>query len=194
MPNQVQEWRDLLKRAQKDDALVAIYSDPDSPRRFAVGWVEALSEEHVVLRHISPSGMYDGYALRFLEDVFRVETGGRYMAKALHLYRAREQRHLTDFLPDSPSSDLLSELLLAAQKREVGVFVALEESELLGWVRGVGDETVTLERLDEYGESDGEVTIAFDQVLAVNADDSELQDLKLLSQRHSNRPPDWLDI
>lgn len=182
-----------LARAKADHAMVAIYDEPRRPRSFVAGWVEAVSSEHVLLRQVSSNGFYDGFALRFLEDVFRVEHDDAYLGELALLYQAREQRH-PSFLPEQLNADLLQETLHAAQRLALPVTISVEGADVSGWVQSVGTETLTLERAQTNGQPDGEAFLAFDSIEAVSVDELDLQDMAILSKRNGQPQPDWLDI
>ena len=176
----------VLTKARETAVPVAIYTNIDNPRGFLAGWVEAVSGEHVVLRHLSPEGRYDGYVLKYLDGIFRVDSEGRYIERLSFLFEARKQTFPGRLLDtNDDEANLIVELLNAAQREElmVTVEIAAEDFES-GAVKVVGFDTVTLEVFDPYGTIDREATIHLESISEVRVDSERLQSLKLMSQWH----------
>ena len=188
-------FTDTLRRALENDALIGIFSDPSDPAGFMAGWVEAVTDEHVLLRHLSRHGRYDGYRLLHLEEIFRVDTEGRYLERLLSLSQAREERFLRLFEEKvSSESDLIVETLRAAQRRELMVRVyILERDNESGRVKDLSHDTVTIERLDHYGAADCDAMIHLEAISNLSCDDEALQDLRILASHHDTEPPSWLN-
>lgn len=184
---------DVLQKAKEDDALVAIYTNPDNSRAFLAGWVEMISNEHVVLRHLSPHGRYDGYTLQYLERIFRVDTNGRYLERLQFLYNARRQEVHAGLLKGANAENsLLVEMLAAAKRNDllVALEIAADDNEV-GAVKQINSDSVVIEVLDLLGTPDSETTVLLDAISEIRCDDERLQSLKLLSNWHQMEPPGW---
>lgn len=184
---------ETLQKAAAEDTLLALYTSPDNPRAFLAGWVEALTSEHVVIRHISPHGRYDGYALEYLERIFRVDTNGRYLERLQFLFNARKQEPHGPLLKDvSLESNLIVEMLQAAKKQEllVSLEVAADDNEV-GSVKALTADSVVIEVLDLLGTPDSETTVLLEAISEIRCDDERLQSLKMLSTWHEMEPPGW---
>ena len=177
----------VLQRARESQSLVAIYTNVDSPRAFLAGWVEAVTQEHVVMRHLSPEGRYDGYVLKYVDSIFRVDAEGRYIERLQFLYNARNQEFPARLINGDVADDasLIPEMLSAAQNEGmmVSIEVAADDMEN-GVVRDVGFDTVLLEVYDYFGSIDREATIHLEAISEVRVDSERLQSLKMLSNWH----------
>lgn len=176
----------VLQRAREAQSLAAIYTNVDSPRAFLAGWVEAVSQEHVILRHLSPEGRYDGYVLKYVDSIFRVDAEGRYMERLQYLFNARNQEFPPRLIGETDEgANLIPEMLLAAQRENlmVAIEVAADDVES-GMVREVGFDTVLLEVYDYFGAIDREATIHLEAISEVRVDSERLQSLKMLSNWH----------
>jgi hypothetical protein len=187
---------DLLREAQSNETLIGVFSDPSNPSAFAAGWVEAVSDEHLVLRHVSQHGRYDGYRLVPLENVFRVDSTGRYLERLRFLSQVREERFPHLFKSGiAEDANLVVEILLAAQQNDLLVLVSvLEGSDLTGWIKQIGHDTVIITLVDNDGVSDFDSTVHLEAITAVYCNDEDLQDLRLLARRNEAEPPGWLKI
>lgn len=187
-------FADTLRRALESDALIGVFFDPDRPAAFMAGWVEAVTNEHILLRHLSPHGRYDGYRLIPVEEIFRVDSAGRYLERLRLLSQVREERFMR-FLKTkvTEESDLLRAALLAAQQHELLVRVdVLDDDDESGWVKNLTNDTVTISRLDDYGVVDFEATVHLEAITGLHCDNESLQDLRILARRHESEPPSWL--
>ena len=184
-----QKAQEILGAARESGAVVCLYGDGRSSR-FSLGFVLAVSDAHVVMELISTNGRGDGWLLRQLEDVGRIDSGGRLEESLLSLYRARGEAHLREFLPPTDlGSDLKLELLLAARTHDFAVRVYNgARRNVEGFVREVAATTLTVEQFDEYGVADGESTLDLDGIGSLKVHDEELQDLKLLARWHDVPP------
>ena len=173
----------LLSRARENGSPVALYCNIDSPRAFLAGWVEAVSGEHVVLRHLSPEGRYDGFVLKYMESIFRVDTEGRYIERLSYLFNARGQQFPNRLIGEhDENSNLIVEILHGAAREELMATIEIAADDVEnGLVKEVGFETMTLEVYDHYGAIDREATIHLESISEVRVDSERLQSLKLLS-------------
>lgn len=90
----------VLKRSHEESLMVSVYSDRNEPEGFSAGFIDSLSAEQFVLKHVTPEGIQDGYIIRRTEDVFRVDAGGEYERRLELLYTLQKQRH-EDFITGS---------------------------------------------------------------------------------------------
>lgn len=184
-----QKAQEILGAAQERGAIVSIYRSYYSVR-FSAGWVLAFSDNEVVVESLSPRGACDGWFSRKIEDIVRIDTGGRYEETLLALQRARGGTHPKEFLPPLDlASNLKLEMLLAARAGDYAVRLDTgAEEDIRGFVREVGPETASIEKFDLHGQSDGDCTLDTDIIEGIYVDDDELQDLKLLARWHEQPP------
>ena len=176
----------ILQRAKESENPVALYTNVENPRAFLAGWVEAVSNDHVVLRHLSPEGRYDGYVLKYLDAIFRVDTEGRYLERLSFLFNARKQEFKGRLMPETDAdSNLIPEILGAAQNAEMMVTLEIAADDIEnGSVKEISFDTVSLDVFDHYGVIDREATVHMEAISEVRVDSERLQSLKLLSRWH----------
>ena len=184
-----QKAQEILGAARERDAVVCVHGDRRSGR-FSLGWVAAVSDHHVVLELISTNGRSDGWMLRELDSIGRIDSGGRLEETVVSLYRARGESHVKEFLPPTDaSSDLKLELLLAARSHDFAVRIYNgARININGFVREIGATTVTVDQFDDFGVADGESTVQLDDFEAVRVHDEDLQDLRMLARWHDAPP------
>lgn len=189
---------DILSRAREQNTLICLYTSRYSDK-FVAGFVEAFSDKHVILRSISVHGRYGGWLLRNIEDVPRIDWGGRYEESLLFLSKVRQTIHPSDFLTRSEAEnsgeanvDLVQEILLAAQRHDYMVSLDPGNSDdIIGFVKAVESSTVSIALINEQGESNGVSVVELDMIEKINVDDDNLQDWKMLARWHDMEPPTW---
>lgn len=184
-----QKVQEILGAARERGVLVAVYG-PSRSSRCTLGFVLAFSDVHLVLESVSSNGRNNGWFLRKIEDIGRIDVGGRYEETLLSLYRTRGESHLKNLLPSHDlSSDLQLELLLAARTHDMAVRISNGARDSIeGFVRDLGQTTATIEIFDSHGVAGGESTLDLEDIDAFRVHDEDLQDLKLLARWHDMPP------
>lgn len=184
----------FLKQSMVEKVIVSIFSNRNQPDACSVGYVEAITEDQVLLNHVTPTGLADGIVIRRLEDVFRVDINGLYEQKLHRLYFLQHQSHQTLLLdPANTETNLFNEILIQAQKLGLIVNVCIDETEtqdnIIGLTKEVSKFEVVISRISEYGLVDGESILLLDDIVKLNCDTDEEHILKLLYQdnKDSNR-------
>ena len=184
-----QKAQEILNAARERGTIVCLYRSCYS-NRFSAGFVLAISDHHVVIESVSPRGECDGWILRELDDLCRIDHSGRYEDKLLSFYRMRGQQHARDFLPETDgNSDLKLEMFVAARHHDYAVRIHTgADEDVEGFVKEVETNTVSIEKLDDYGQNDGECTFDMEVIEGITIGDDDLQDLKLLARWHDAPP------
>jgi hypothetical protein len=183
---------DILERIKEKEEIACLATNPYSDK-FAAGFVERVSEEDVILRSFSTHARYNGWSLFKLDDICRIDHGGRYEEKLLSLYHARQTEHQADLLPALDlNSNLKFELLQASQRKDWAVAIDTGATEsICGFVKSVELDYVVIEKFTAYGHADGESTLDFEHIERILVDDEDLQDLRLLTRWHESEPTGW---
>jgi len=175
-----------LKRLMQEHSIASIYPSINYPDKCSVGFIEGISSEHIIMKHISRNGFYDGYVIRRIDDIFRVDFGGQYEKKILTLYTAQNQKH--DSLIDveiNEETDILKECLMSSMKKNYVVSLFIDETEneeyFYGWVKDVSHEEVIISRISSEGEDDGTAIIKACEITALNCDTDDEIVLKILN-------------
>jgi len=172
----------------KNDA-VAVYSDRANPSRFAVGLVVHADEHDMVMRHIGTTGAYDGYSVRRIEDVFRIDVMTPYEKTLLAMYEAREQQRVGCALEGllAEGADLVNQAIHIACDRNLVVEVTMESSRdqesVVGFVLGSEGNVVEIGRLSNRGERTGTTHILGDDIIELFVDSEDDRVLALIANR-----------
>ncbi len=141
------------------------------------GFVRSCDENEILIAHINPRGEYDGFILKHLDDLYRVDCDGEYEKKIQRLYQLKEQSH-PHF--DCTEEGALFPLLKFAKETESLITVELEGDKITGFVREYAD-LISLDAVNDFGARCGTVCVEADEIVSFSCDTDNEQDLKLLS-------------
>lgn len=181
----------LMKQSIGEGVIVSIFSNRNQPDKCSVGYVAKISGDEVLINHVTTTGLNDGYVVRKLKDVYRIDINGQYEKKLHGLYTLQNQIH-KELIKKEMSDDLnlFEEVLIESQKDILIVNICIDESEeqdsIIGYVNSVDDKEVVISRISENGLSDGESVILIDDIVKINCDSTDERILKLLHQRNIN--------
>lgn len=178
-----------LKKAIKDCSVVSVFSNRCAPDKCSVGLIERVTDKQVLIKHITEYGMYDGYIIRRLEDVFRVDISGQYEKRLYRLYKLHGQKHdnlLTNRI--GKQYDLFREALIAAQREKYAVSINIddtgEQDDITGWVRDISEEEASVSKITFDGDEDGESIFALSDIVKLNCDCEDERTYALLNTDH----------
>ena len=133
------------------DKIVAVYESGETD--FHIGKLVASDEETAVLNMITTRGFEDGLYCMKNCDITRVDSDDKYLQKYTRLFGVNKQEFVSDF---SPKDDVFTALLnYAFENAFVTTFEIEYEDRISGKIASVTEETVIVEKIDDYGESDG---------------------------------------
>ena len=133
-----------------------------------------MNDSEVLIAHISPNGYYDGYVLKHIEEVYRVEYDGEYEKRIEKLYRAKGQAH--NFASAEDDGALFYTALSFAKENDLVVSLMLGDDYRAGFVDNYNDDTVFLNALNE----DGVAVVRINEILWLEIDTDYEQDLRIL--------------
>jgi hypothetical protein len=190
-PMEVSKALEILDGAREAGEVVCLYSNAYSSR-FSAGFVEGATHNHVVLRALSPNGRADGWLLRPLDHIARIDWRGQYEQRLLFLAQMREARWSDFLLPVELSADLAFETMGAAQRFELPVQIDSGSDEPAeGFVSELSTDSVTLDKIARDGNFDGHTIFSLDDIEKIIVDDADLQDLALLSRHRGRGTGKW---
>lgn len=181
----------FLNRSMESREIISVFTDREQPEKCSVGIVAAVSQEQVLINHITPLGRYDGYVVRRIDNIFGVDIDGQYEQKLEILYNLQAQTHPQILNRKISAEDnIFLEVLNRAQECDLIVNVCVDDSEtqesIIGFVKNISDIDVVINRVSENGRYDGEIVFLIADIVKLNCDSDEKQALKLLSDEQNN--------
>ncbi len=145
-----------LRIACQQKMLASLYCDPNDPDAFSAGYIEAVTQKHVLLWAINVWGQSDGWCLFRTEDVLQVYMGDDFEVR-LQMLLELDGTACTALLnpPPEPEEDLLRRMLETAKEQGALVTVLpLEDEPHTGTVQQVDDLRLSIHTLDFFGAPD----------------------------------------
>ncbi len=162
--------RDLLNNIKKGKKVASIFTDMDNTDKCSTGFIGNVSDDFVVIKHISPSGKYDGFLLKSMEKIYRVDFNGEYENRVQYLYRLQNQNHKE--IAEKYSS-LILDIIDFAEKNSVVISLELYNSghdDIQGYIKDVDNERLEIRRLDDSGKEDGISMVNISDITYISCD------------------------
>lgn len=179
--------RALLERIKLQNKKVSLYGNTANTSSFMFGSVISVSESKVLLYLLSPSGDFDGFLLKNIEDIYRVEFDDQYSKKMQRLIKS-------DALPPYPNKlicdtpkDLTICMLQYANQEEEIVSIELLNSgiiNVIGFVQEINKKLCAIQQIDELGNLDGITYIYLQDITQISAASSDERNLYRLYQNN----------
>ena len=166
---------DVLVKVRDSENLVALYTDINDYNAFAVGYVQRLSNDKIIILNIGPHGEFDGYSACYIDDIYRVEIGSKYLQKIEKI----KKFDISDVFKINEEEECFCAILKTALKIKKIVIIDCCNSEfgVKGHVIEYSNEIVRILQLTEYGELDGETVIRFNEINKIVIGDIECEEL-----------------
>ena len=174
----------ILQDCIRTQKVASLYFDKDNPFSHLTGRILQIRQNEVLIAHISMHGCYDGYILKRIDDLYRVDVDGKYERKIGQLYSIKSQSHRPICI-DAADHSMLPVLLNFAKKARLIVTFEFADECLSGFVEAVRHETIDLRIVDEYGDICGIAQLLASEVSTVSVDTDDEQDIRLLADSAS---------
>lgn len=170
----------------RNKIIASFYYDDCNTQRHLVGYIERFNDSEILIAHISSRGCYDGFILKHIEDIYRIDYGGEYEKKIEKLYKIRGQMHATINTFGS-DDEIFYSLMDFVEQNSFLVTLEFAESCITGLVNGYSDDIVYLTIINDYGEEDGISIVHIDEIQTVSVDSDNEQDLRTLYAGHGDK-------
>lgn len=82
---------------KKNKEMICVYSDETDTESFATGYVVGVSDDDIILYHLTPNGNYDGYLLLPINKVFLIEHDTKYSNKIKYISEKQSKQNIQYF-------------------------------------------------------------------------------------------------
>lgn len=166
-----------IEKTYNERRIVSIYSDRENTDKHFTGYIGAYNDTEILIEHISPRGLYDGYIFISVDDIYQLDCGGLYERKIEKLYQMKRQAHESIEIKDNA---IFYSMVKFAQRKGFIVYAELQDSAVRGFVRECDEDTMRINAVTEYGNHDGICEIRTDEIKIFSVDTEDEQDLLLL--------------
>jgi hypothetical protein len=181
---------DLLSEAKAKKLLVTVFVDPSDQSRFIVGYVDALTSREVRIKAVSPFGEDAGYEVRRLNNVFRVDFGGRYERKLTFLAANSSKIFREVKLPPTNKDESLIFLTLKqahTKKLMIAVWTMDDNDGIVGYVSKLSQTALEILAVDSNGAESGVTLIDLNRVTDMDCNSREEQRAMFLNLHWKNK-------
>ena len=162
--------------------LATFYCNNGNVQTILVGYVEKFNDSEILIAHISPRGFYDGFILKHIEEIQRIDYDSDYEKKIARLYNLRGRSHTAIQTFDPKDDEIIYSLLDFAKQNDYVVSLEFTQDSISGFVNGYSDDVVYIDAINDYGAENGIAIIDINEVLTVSVDTDHEQDLRLLTK------------
>jgi hypothetical protein len=170
----------ILIEAVDSGDFISVYDDEDDVGRFSVGRVLKVFDEYYLFERYARYGLHDGFSISPIDEIYQIDVGGRYNSKIEKLVGINNQKivmpsletesHILDLLKYALSNSYLVELTLLDD----------DSVNSMGLVVGINSDSVVIEQLNYYAQSDGRATVLLSSITELTCNTRECQAIRLL--------------
>ena len=169
-----------LRQAKAAGRPVAVYASTDSEGQYEVALIEHADEDNVSLMCLTREGLPNGRRYLELSAIDRIDTDNAYLRKIELLHQYSDAVLDKTFRPGPPDPSLASQLRHAMETNTLIEIADKDDYVLNGFVRYVGDDYVSIERVNKQGIPDGESILRLEAIETVHIGQRSDQILEFL--------------
>lgn len=170
MVNKLKEFCDNGKN-------VSLYLNRGDTTRFVFGRIVFSNDRYVIISMISPAGRYDGYLVKSIDDIVRLEFDDLYSDRMQKLCSAMyEEVCFTNF--DSQTDDPIRSFLKKALDENKVISIELIHSnidDVVGNLVSIQDDLCMVKQIDQYGCEDGYSVFSINNITHISYDSEDEQ-------------------
>jgi len=169
-----------LLDSNKQGEIISVFTNLEESQKFSVGVVSEIFENEIIINHYLPNGKYDGFIVKQIDEIYKIEKGSKYLKKIKKLSHLHQAVH--DKLEREQDNGFFTLLTYAFNNKKV-VSIELfgsENNDAVGFVKKIDGNSCTIAALDEYGEEDGFAIFSIEDITHLSCDGDEEIVLKLL--------------
>jgi hypothetical protein len=171
-----------LLASYRDKKIILVYTNVNRTDFFSAGIVSEIFDNEVIINHYLPNGKYDGFIVKQISSIYKVEAESKYVKKIEKLSEIEKVKH--DKLQRIKEDGFLTLLTYAYETKKV-VSIELFESDnsdAVGFVNQINDKYCTISLLSDYGENDGETIFKIEDISHLSCDSDDEYVLKQLHE------------
>lgn len=155
----------FLQRLLAAKKSVRLFAEEGDSTSFVDGYLVRVCDEYVLLFSVDEDGVFDGYCLKRIENIFRADTDSQYLQA---LKKTIERQEIID--PFGAADLTLKDVFCHLAKEKILCSVELfddAETKTYGFIKDVSETAVVMNEIDRYGKDDGSVCIRTENVTTV---------------------------
>lgn len=174
-------YLDNLKKLVNSENLILLYTDYDDKDKFSVGFpVAVINDEWIALKSLDTHGFFDGYLLKRVDMVWKIETDDLYKTNLEKLWNFRNCNGQCNVSELSFENVTSISNLLSSVKHEVISVTNQHREYFLGDVCEVDEKSFSILECDLYGYEDSKLNFCFDDVISIKIRGIDETDLNVI--------------
>lgn len=173
-----------LQECRKNEELISIYcydEDNNTSDNSYTGWIIGLDHDLILFACISSDALYDGFILKEVSEIYRIDRNTYYEKKIEKLYRLKHSQHPN--LKLETKADLLEAFLKFGQTQHlIFTITQTDGNSFSGFLKAFDKKTLTIREINSSGEENGTILIRMGDVLTFELDGYYEQCLRLLQE------------
>ncbi len=170
----------LLQKLKDRNKIVSIYVDGSGLDSHSLGYIDWVGGGFVSIKSIRPSGEFDGYELRKLEDISRVETDRDYENSILTMFNGdfSYQEIELDIDIENTVGSVINQAV--EQNCVVAIYTDKNPDEVTGLITSFENGLVEIQALNECGEKSEIIYLLEASITAIDFNMKSDQQLKYI--------------
>ena len=169
----------LLEKCYAEKKICIVFSNDEDPEKCIIGYVGYYNAAEVLIYLTAVRGVYNGYVVIKMADIFKIRCDGPYENAAEILYQSRSRKH--ENVPIC-NNDVTASLLKKEKREKYIAYIVLDDERVQGYVRAFDGEKLILENVTDYGEDDGTCELPIETIKLFYVDTEDEQDICLLKK------------
>ena len=167
----------LLQKCYVEKKICIVFANDEDPQKCIIGYVGYYNADEVLIYITTVRGVYNGYVVIKMADIFKIRCDGPYENAAQTLYQSRSRKHENVLVCNN---DVTASLLDLAKREKYIVYIVLDDERVQGYVRTYDGGKLILENVTDYGEDDGACELPIETIKLLYVDTEDEQDICLL--------------
>lgn len=169
----IERISEILRDAEKNGSVVSVFTNKFCPENCCVGFV-AYHDDGVIIKHLTSTGINDGFYWRRVCDIYRLDLDGNYETDLKQLYFLQEQTH---DLIEVQENSLITLLKYASENQKIAE-ICIDETETQENIIGIPEYDSTsnclkINRTDGLHNENGITFISIDDIVKLSVDAQE---------------------
>lgn len=179
-------YTDLFEESRNNKSPICIYTRNDESDTFSFGIILNYSEDCYIIASINKLCEVDGIRFGYINDIYRIESNGRYTDKYLKIRDIMNKdwdvSAYSNYF-DNADCSINDFFEYAVNYHQVVSFSVVHTNiyNFTGFIDGFNDLIIKIDTLDDYGNIDGKSIVNIDDIDYCSCDSLDEQILKCLA-------------
>jgi len=168
-------FKELLLNSKHNNILLSIYTDKDDTDKFLVGYVCEFDNDFILIKKITPNGVFDGFSSLLIGDVYSIEYNDSYINKIQHNIKGDIINLRKDVEILLESNFRFDDIIRLSMDMHYCLSInSIFDRTFIGYIKDFDGENIIVSNIDEYNKSDGFSLFKISEIERISLFDVEL--------------------